>query len=118
VADWTKRTPEEVPIPSPKPVLDSDYKIDAQGNWVSATDTIQTRGTGIARENVSTDNIKWSLFMDKNVAKHISFMAQVANDHYRPRPVSTGQIASSGGMSEAFSELSNWYFMLRIGYFF
>jgi hypothetical protein len=42
----------------------------------------------------------------------------VANDHYRPRPVATGLIASSGGVAEAFSEQSDWYFMLRMGYFF
>jgi hypothetical protein len=56
--------------------------------------------------------------LEKSLSGHIRFAAQVANDHYRPRPVSTNLITSNGGTSEAFSEKSNWYFMLRMGYFF
>lgn len=116
VADWTF---QDHPIPSPKPVTNADYGISPSGDWVSVTgDTINVSGTGLAREDVSTDNLKWSLFMDKTVSSHIRFMAQVANDHYRPRPVATNVIASGGGVAEAFSESSNWYFMLRMGYYF
>ncbi|MEO7955935.1 MAG: hypothetical protein ABIW76_04525 [Fibrobacteria bacterium] len=119
VADWTSRTPLEVPIPSPKPVTNADYKIDAEGRWINAAgDTVRTDGTGLSRENVTSDDIKWSLLLEKTFSKHIRLSGQVANDHYRPRPVATGLIASSGGVAEAFSESSNWYFMLRMGYFF
>lgn len=116
VADWTI---QEHPVPSPKPVENADYKIDASGNWVNAMgDTVNVTGTGLSRENITTDDLKWSLFMDRTISGHIRFMAQVANDHYRPRPVAAGLIASSGGTAEAFSESSNWYFMFRMGYFF
>jgi hypothetical protein len=119
VADWTIKTPQEVPIPSPKPVQNKDYGIAADGTWTDVNGrVIQTNGTGLSRESVTTDDIKWSLLVEKTVSGHIRFLAQVANDHYRPRPVATGLIASSGGVAEAFSEQSNWYFMLRMGYFF
>lgn len=116
VADWTR---QPKPIPSPKPVGNDDFTIDANGNWMNAKgDTLNVRGTPLDKENISTDDLKWSLFLDKSVAKHIRFMAQIANDHYRPRPVATGLIAANGGTAEAFSDKSNWYFMLRMGYFF
>lgn len=119
VADWTGKTPEELPIPSAKPVMDADYKIDAEGRWINAAgDTVRTAGTGLNREQVTSDDIKWSLLVEKTFSRHIRLFGQVANDHYRPRPVATGLIASSGGVAEAFSEGSNWYFMLRMGYFF
>ncbi|MEO6096233.1 MAG: hypothetical protein ABIW76_11235 [Fibrobacteria bacterium] len=116
VAPWTL---QKHPIPSPKPAENADYKIDANGNWKNAQgDTIKVNGTGLARENVSVDNLKWSLYLDKTISNHIHFIAQVANDHYRPRPIATGLIDATGGTAEAFSEASNWYFMLRAGYFF
>lgn len=116
VADWTT---QDHPIPSPKPVTNADYGINAAGDWVDVNgDTIHVAGTGLARENVSTDNLKWSLFLEKAVSGHIRFMGQVANDHYRPRPVATNVIFSDGGLAEAFSESSNWYFMFRMGYYF
>lgn len=115
VADWTRQAH---PIPSPKPLSDADYGI-RDGKWVDVKgDTIVVAGTGLARENVTTDDFKWSVNIEKAVSGHIRFSAQVANDHYRPRPVSTTLISSSGGTAEAFSESSNWYFMLRMGYFF
>lgn len=116
VAPWTIQSH---PVPSPMPSQNSDYKIDADGNWINAQgDTVSVNGTGMARENISVDNIKWSLYLDKTFSDHIRFTAQVANDHYRPRPVATGLIDATGGTAEAFSEPSNWYFMFRVGYFF
>jgi hypothetical protein len=116
VADWTI---QDHPVPSPKPVSNAEYGIDSAGNWTNATgQVINMSGTGLLREKVSTDDFKWSVFVDKTVKDHIRFTGQVANDHYRPRPVATGLIASAGGLAEAFSESSNWYFMLRVGYLF
>jgi hypothetical protein len=116
VADWTR---QEHRIPSPKPMLNADYKITPDGRWVNVSgDTVNVAGTGLTRENNSADDLKWSVNLEKSLSGHIRFAAQVANDHYRPRPVSTNLITSNGGTSEAFSEKSNWYFMLRMGYFF
>src|SRR5690606_13501792 len=102
VAPWTI---QNRPIPSPKPAENADYRIDANGNWRNVDgDTINVNGTGMARENVTVDNFKWSLYVDKTISNHILFSAQIANDHYRPRPVATGLISATGGTAEAFSE--------------
>jgi hypothetical protein len=88
VADWTI---EDRQIPSPVPL---SYADSTRDNW------------------------KWSLFMEKTVRKHIRFTGQIADDHYRPRPMATGYINSSGGTAEAFTTPKDWYFMFRLGYFF
>lgn len=116
VADWTQI---EKPIPSPKPVDNSDYAIDENGIWMNAqSDSVYLKGTALDKENVTSDDFKWSLNLEKSLLSRIKITAQAANDHYRPRPASTNLIAANGGTAEAFNELSNWYFMLRMGYFF
>jgi hypothetical protein len=115
VADWTTQTK---PIPSPKPVENSDFTIDSAGFWISGRDTINVNGTGLAKQNIHTDDLKWSIYLDKVVANNIKFTLQAANDHFRPRPLATGLIFANGGTAEAFSDKNNWYFMFRMGYFF
>ena len=116
VADWTI---QEHPLPSPKPVSNADYSIHKSGYFVKSTlDSNLVRGTAMDKENVTKDNIKWSVSMDKVVSQHVQFLAQVANDHFRPRPVASGLIKSEGGTAEAFASPKDWYFMLRVGYFF
>lgn len=116
VADWTI---QEHRIPSPKPPSDSDYGIDSLGYYkLQSGDSVYVRGTALDKENVTKDNLKWSLFMNKVVAGHVQFMAQIANDHYRPRPIANGLIFSQGGTAEAFASPNDWYYMLRIGYLF
>ena len=92
VADWTILTPGR-PTPSPMPV---------SGAYPDST----------------RDNLKWSLFAEKTVKNHIRITGQIANDHYRPRPIATGLISSTGGTAEAFTTPKDWYFMCRVGYFF
>ena len=116
VADWTI---QEHPIPSPKPPSNADYSIDTAGYFVKSTgEKVYVRGTASDKENVTKDDIKWSIYVDKVVAKHVQFVAQVANDHYRPRPTASNVIKSEGGTAEAFASPKDWYFMLRVGYFF
>jgi hypothetical protein len=92
VADWTELTPVR-PTPSPVPV--------------KAVYPDSTR-----------DNFKWSLNMEKTVLNHVRFITQVANDHYRPRPMATGSIRAKGGTATAFTSPQDWYLMFRVGYFF
>lgn len=92
VADWTDLIPSR-PTPSPVPV---------QGIYPDST----------------RDNWKWSVNMEKIVAGHVHFIAQVANDHFRPRPMATTSISSKGGTAEAFTSPKDWYLMFRMGYFF
>jgi len=116
VADWTS---QDHPIPSAKPPTDSLYKIIDHDYFLNqAGDTVHVAGTALDKENLTTDNLKWSLFAEKIVAGHIQFIGQIANDHYRPRPVAVGLTASSGGTAEAFAGPKDWYFMFRIGCFF
>lgn len=116
VADWTR---QNHPIPSPKPPSNSDYGIDSLGYFrTDAGDSVLVTGTAMDKNNVTKDDVKWSILVDKVVAKHILFMAQIANDHYRPRPVASGLIASLGGTAEAFASPKDWYYMFRVGYFF
>ncbi len=92
VADWTIQLPTR-PTPSPMPVA---------GGYADST----------------RDNIKWSLNVEKTVAGHVKFIGQIADDHYRPRPIATGLINSTGGTAEAMTTPKDWYFMFRVGYFF
>jgi hypothetical protein len=92
VADWTVQLPNR-PTPSPAPV--SGYYPDS-----------------------TADNVKWSINVEKTVAGHVKFIGQVANDHYRPRPMAIGLINSTGGTAETFTTPNDWYFMFRVGYFF
>jgi hypothetical protein len=89
VADWTIQLPNR-PTPSPAPVT---------GPYADST----------------RDNSKWSVNVKKTVAGHVQFLGQVANDHYRPRPMATGLINSTGGTAEAFTTPKDWYWMLRVG---
>ncbi len=88
VADWTR---QDRPTPSPAPISSAQPDRD---NW------------------------KWSVNLEKTVRKHIQFSAQVANDHFRPRPIATGLITSSGGTAAAFTTPKDWYFTFRAGYAF
>lgn len=118
VADWTR---QEHPIPSPKPVSNKLYAIHSNGFWTNPTtgDSILVRGTALDKENLSADDFKWSLNFEKTIKSHIQFSLQIANDHYRPRPVATqGYIFSDGGTKEAFAGKSDWYTMFRMGYCF
>jgi hypothetical protein len=116
VADWTV---QDKPIPSPKPVSARDYGITPEGLYInSQKDTINVKGTAMDMDNLTTDDWKWSVLVDKTVSRHVKFTAQVANDHYRPRPIATGLIFSNGGTAEAFGSPSDWYFIFRAGYFF
>jgi hypothetical protein len=116
VADWTR---QDHAIPSPKPPSNSDYGIDSLGYFHKQNgDSVYVGGTAMDKNNVTKDNLKWSVFVDKIVARHIQFVGQIANDHYRPRPVASGLISSLGGTAEAFASPKDWYFMARVGYFF
>ena len=93
VGPWQNQNP---PVPSPVPVLPGAYK------------------------DSTRDDVKWAVVVQKTVAKHVRFTAQVANDHYRAAPVvSDGAgITSVGGTASALTSPGDWYFMFRLGFFF
>jgi hypothetical protein len=111
--------PNPTRLPSPIPVSYKDMKIDSLGNWVNAAgDTVNIKGTGMDYQNMTRDNWKWSLYLEKNLKSHFRIIGQIANDHTVPRPVRTTGIAEAAGLGEAFSTVKDWYFMFRLGYFF
>jgi hypothetical protein len=68
----------------------------------------------------TADNWKWSVTLEKTVARHVRFTAQVANDHYRHPPLvnSAAGIGTTGGTAVLLTSPSDWYFMGRLGFFF
>ena len=66
----------------------------------------------------TADNLKWAVFVQKTVSKHVRFTVQIANDHYRPTPLSKDFTNSAGGTLAVLSRPGDWYFMGRIGFFF
>jgi hypothetical protein len=113
------RSPSAIPI-SLKDYAGEDYTITPEGNLVNkqTRDTILVRGTELDPENMTADDWKWSVNIEKTVVRHIQFSGQIANDHFVPRPVRTGLINEGGGLSQIFSTTKDWYFMFRVGYFF
>jgi hypothetical protein len=93
--------------------------VDANGDVIKVPGDIQVRGTALDIQNLTQDDVKWSLFFQKTVRKHIRFTGQIANDHFRPQPTRTKYADLAGtGATEFSSSMSDWYFMLRLGYFF
>jgi hypothetical protein len=97
-------------------VTNADYKIGNGPDDLYPLESVQ--GTGLDKENLTKDDIKWSVNLDKTISGHINLSGQVANDHFRPRPVASGLIVSDGGTAEAFTTMKDWYFTVRMGYFF
>ncbi|MEO6094858.1 MAG: hypothetical protein ABIW76_03930 [Fibrobacteria bacterium] len=91
---------------------EGDFRVIATG------DTIDVKGGPLDPENLTADDWKWSVNAEKTFAGHVQFAAQVANDHLVARPTRAGLLNEAGGISEVLSSMKDWYFMLRIGYFF
>jgi hypothetical protein len=105
------------PIPSPVPMSYANFGFDADGNRIGGGASV--KGTKLDVENLTQDDWKWSLYLEKSVAGHVRFIGQLASDHYRPRPTA-GLNQEFGGTAEAFSSTGggDWYWMFRIGYGF
>lgn len=114
-----QRVPSAVPL-SLKDYAGEKYTITPEGNFVdpSTNDTLMVRGTALDVENMTADDWKWSVNAEKTVAKRVQFSAQVANDHFVPRPVRSGLLFEDAGLSQVLSSTKDWYFMMRVGYSF
>jgi hypothetical protein len=94
VAPWMSNN-SLTPIASPGPVAAGAYPDSSRDNW------------------------KWSVLAQKTFARRIRFVAQVANDHYRPYQMpAKGVVNSTGGTAAALTRPSDWYLMGRIGFLF
>lgn len=65
--------------------------------------------------DTGADDIKWSLYMARVFAGHVKISGQVANDHFR-----TGGTPGLSGKSyeEALTHSNDWYWFLKLSYFF
>jgi hypothetical protein len=61
------------------------------------------------------DNVKWALHAAKTIEGHFKVSGQLANDHYRPFGIADSPVPS---YEVAMSTLSDWYWMMKIAYFF
>jgi hypothetical protein len=116
-------------LPSPIPTSYRNYDdVDANGIFTRGGANDDLKNTGMDVQNLTSDDWKWSLYLERSVASHIRFIGQLASDHYRPRPTA-GLIQEIGGMSEAFSDTfrdgwlgpltpKDWYWMFRVGFYF
>ncbi len=84
---------EEVPIPSLK---FADYNV----------------------ENMVNDNWKWSFYMSKTLQQYIKLSFQIANDHYRPWASDSPNAFDSKRYESAFTKLTDYYTMFKIGFTF
>lgn len=100
-----------------------DYRKVDQGSpvpqspWVNRT-PVSPGGTPTALNrpyDVDGDNLKWSLYFTKIFAGHVRFSGQVARDHFR-----TGGTPGLSGQSfeEALTASDDWYWFLKLSYFF
>jgi len=99
MADFEKELEDNSWIPRPKAVTEITNDSGA------VVRTIRT--------NTRSDDWKWSLYLDKVVAGHLKVSGQIANDHMR-----TGGFYLRPTQSETFSDTFDWYWMMKVAYYF
>lgn len=66
-------------------------------------------------ENMVQDDWKWSLYMSKSFQKYVKLSFQVANDHYHPWASDSPNAFDSKRYESAFTRLTDYYTMFKIG---
>ena len=111
--DYYKITKETSPIPVSNHNQEYDRKADALGRLESDT-TIAFADADV--ENMTKDDLKWSLYMSKTLRKYVRISVQAANDHYRPWEDSPS--GATTRYESAFTTMKDWYLMTKIGFTF
>jgi len=113
------KAPSAIPV-SRKDLAGDKWQILDDGRFYNpqTDDTVTVNGTALDPENMTADDWKWSLNAEKTVLGHMQFSAQVADDHFVPRPVRSGLITEKGGLSQILITMRDWYWMFRVGYSF
>jgi len=65
----------------------------------------------------TNDNWKWSIYAKKTLAKHFNIVFQVASDHYR-WDCSAEYSKQANLLSEALTQMNQYYYVLKFGYNF
>jgi hypothetical protein len=66
-------------------------------------------------ENMVEDNWKWSFYMSKTLQRYVKLSFQVANDHYHPWASDSPNAFDSKRYESAFTRLTDYYTMFKIG---
>lgn len=91
-----------------------DYrKIVERSSAIPQTPYINRGPSNPEPYRVHADDWKWSLYFNKVMAGHVKLSGQLANDHFR-----TGGTAGFPSYEEAMTALYDWYWMLKLSYFF
>jgi len=102
--------------PSPLPMSGhpAEYNLypDADGFIATRSDSVSF--ADYDPQNITSDDIKWSVFLSKTIRNHIDISFQIANDHYRP----SEYFPELTSYATPFTEISDWYTAARIGYHF
>jgi hypothetical protein len=98
----------------------TDYqKVVEDNSWVprprAFNEILDDSGAVIRTERTDTrsDNWKWSLYASKVLAGHLKLSGQVASDHMR-----TGGYYLQPTQSETLTAPRDWYWMLKMAYYF
>ncbi len=103
------------PIPVSNRLLGRTVELDSNGVASIIYDDVSypNESPYNVNENVDSDNFKWSLHGAKTLAGHFKISAQIANDHFR-----VGGVQSTETYETALTTLKDWYWMLKVAYFF
>lgn len=111
--DYYKIEKETSPIPRSNHSQEYDRQADAQGRLVSDT-TVAFADADV--QNMTKDDWKWSLYLSKTFLRNARVSFQVANDHFRPWE--NNPLGATDRYESAFTRISDYYSMLKIGFTF
>lgn len=110
--DYFKIEKQTSPLPRSNHSLEYNREDDGTGRLKSDT-TLAFADFDV--QNQTADDLKWSLYLSKKFLKYARVSFQVANDHYRPWEGAPG---STERYESAFTQVSDWYTMMKIGFTF
>ena len=99
--------------PIPRSNAQADREITYGGDSLSFASINYPNEDPLYLNNMMKDNWKWSLHGAKTIGDHLRISGQIANDHFRP----TGS-GSTNSYFTAFSTLADWYWMVKLAYYF
>lgn len=111
--DYYKIEKETSPIPRSNHSQEYDRQADALGRLT--TDTTKMFAD-VDVHNMTTDDVKWSLYLSKTFMRNAKVSFQVANDHFRPWE--DNPLGATDRYESAFTRISDYYTMMKIGFTF
>lgn len=111
--DYYKIEKETSPIPRSNHSQEYDRQADAQGRLTTDTTVLFA---DVDVQNMTGDDWKWSLYLSKTFLKNARASFQIANDHYRPWE--GNPLGATDRYESAFTRVTDFYTMMKIGFTF